>query len=168
MYFRRLSKSSKWSITGPGLDLLATETETGISVCGNTFPNVESIMRFFGIGTTCTLLDNTGADVVLQFDTGDGETYKVRRQQDGLKLWGKSIKVTVFPTWLELFACFDQVYIKKAECFERPEYVCTDSKGKYVATVKQDGDNWTVEVEGSSSFMEADLNAAMEAVLLAL
>lgn len=169
MYFKRLSRSTSWLISGGGLSITASETEAGIEAEGQSFPDLTSAMKFFGPGTTATLIGPPkNADSLIQLDTGDGETYKIKRQADGLKLWGKSIKVTVFPSWEKLFENFDQVFFKKLETFKDPEYVCTDSKGRYVATIKLGDGGWTTEVEGGQPVVHSDLNDAMEGVLLSL
>ena len=173
MYFRLLNKSSTWRISltdGSVMDVV--RGEAGITLRGVEYGSLDSILRA-NPGSSVSFA-GSGSDV-FELRTDDGDIYKIKPESGKLKLLGKSIKVSIFESWADIFKHFSELYLKNIEVFERPEYICTDSKGRYVATVRSraksdmpnmDPNNWDVFViEGKILFSSVDLDDSIRHIL---
>lgn len=132
-----------------------------------------------------------------ELKTEDGDTYKIRPclDREGLvkriraeapldqetadkilevvlsetfwKLSGKTTRNLLFSNFEDVMTHFGEVFVKKIESKEFPEYIATDSKGRYVATILEnepDG-QWTVKFPGGRESEARNLNAAFLEVL---
>lgn len=179
MYFKLLSSSTSWRLTfESGRVLDVEQSESGKIKCvQDTFDSIEQLIRSHP-GAALTFIGPK--DEAYQLETTDGDKYKVRREDGKLKLWGRTIKVTFFEDWGSVFSHFGEIFLKNIEAFEVPEYICTDSKGRYVATIRRTVEGkdfgppieWTVLVKDEENPSEEKvhhrggcLNAAFEHVL---
>ncbi len=167
MFFKLLNRSVKWRIKLPsGRTVELEQGEDGkIKLEQDTFDSVEQLIRAHP-GSSLTFVGPK--EETYQLETADGDKYKVRREDGKLKLWGRSIKVTFFDNWGSVFSHFGEVFLKNIEAFESPEYICTDSKGRYVSTIRADevDAQWIVFVTEEEILHRCGcLNEAFEHVL---
>lgn len=170
MYFKLVNRSTKWSLklaSGQIIDL--EQGEDGKISCTYDSFDFESVEQLLRAHPGASLSFIGPKEETYQLQTSDGDKYKVRREADGkLKLWGRTIKVTFFDEWSSVFSHFGEVFLKNIEAFEHPEYICTDSKGRYVATIRADAaaSEWIVFVTEDEVLHRGKcLNEAFEHVL---
>ncbi len=164
MFFRIKDPFSRWSIQTPGGSLATvTKDDAGFHVEGSLYANLEDILAMHP-GSTIKRIPEP-EDATLLLTVGDDE-YKLQRQGTGYKFWGKSVRVSHFDTFDDLARHLGEFFFKSIEAFEHPEYICTDSKGAYVATIVADGERWRVYTKDpdGGDFYD-DLDAAMTGIL---
>ena len=138
MYFRLVGgPAPTYQLTlADGSVVEAVKQEDGKIACSvQLYHSLETLLAAFP-GSSVSQLPKRVMDMTHEITTKDGEKYKIRREGGKFKFWGKTTKVILFDDFQSVFVHFGDLFFKKIESFEVPEFICTDSKGKYVATVR--------------------------------